>query len=79
VLHDIRRTVASGMAALGISIPIIEKILAHRKGTFAGIVGVYQRHGFVTEMRVALQKWADHVEHLVSGKRGKVVAFPKAG
>jgi integrase len=78
-LHDIRRSVASGMPALNIAIPVIEKILAHRKGTFSGIVGVYQRHSFVPEMRAALQKWADHVEHLVTGKRSKVVPFPKAG
>jgi integrase len=44
VLHDIRRTVASGMARLGINLPVIEKLLNHVSGSFAGIVGVYQRH-----------------------------------
>jgi integrase len=29
VLHDIRRTVASGMARLGINLPVIEKLLNH--------------------------------------------------
>jgi integrase len=28
-LHDIRRTVASGMARLGINLPVIEKLLNH--------------------------------------------------
>ena len=43
-LHDLRRTVASGMARLNINLPVIEKVLAHSSGSFAGIVGVYQRH-----------------------------------
>jgi integrase len=77
VIHDIRRTVASGMARIGITVPVIEKIMAHRKGTFAGVVGVYQRHSFLPEMTVALQKWADHVEQLVSGKSAAVVALPR--
>jgi integrase len=65
VVHDLRRTVASGMARLGISLAIIEKILNHVSGSFAGIVGVYQRHEFAEEKRAALEKWADHVERLV--------------
>jgi integrase len=65
VVHDLRRTVASGMARLGISLAVIEKVLNHVSGSFAGIVSVYQRHEFAEEKRAALQKWADHVERLV--------------
>ena len=68
VLHDLRRTVASGMARLGISLSVIEKVLNHVSGSFAGIVGVYQRHEFAVEKRAALEKWAEHVERLVSLK-----------
>jgi len=77
VIHDIRRSVASGMAKIGIAVPVIEKILAHKSGTFRGIVGTYQRHSFLPEMATAMQKWADHVEQLVSGKPAKVVKFRK--
>ena len=74
VLHDCRRTVASGMARLGIKLPVIEKILNHASGTFRGIVGVYQRHDFAAEKRDALARWADHIDSIVSGKPvGKVV------
>ena len=31
-LHDLRRTVASGMARLGINLPVIEKVLNHSSG-----------------------------------------------
>jgi integrase len=73
VIHDVRRSVASGMARIGVQLPVIEKILAHRKGSFAGVVGIYQRYGFMPEMAAAMQKWADHVDRLVGGKPAKVV------
>jgi integrase len=68
VLHDIRRTVASGMARLGINLPVIEKLLNQVSGSFAGIVGVYQRHSFADEKRTAMAAWARHVEQLVTGE-----------
>jgi integrase len=76
VLHDCRRTVASGMARLGIKLPVIEKILNHASGSFRGIVGVYQRHDFAAEKRDALARWADHVDSLVRGEPvGQVVSL----
>jgi integrase len=74
-LHDLRRTLASGMARLGVNLPAIEKVLNHLSGSFAGIVGVYQRHDFAAEKRQALQLWADHVEHIVSGRPAKVLSL----
>jgi integrase len=68
-LHDLRRTTASGMARLGINLPVIEKILNHSSGSFGGIVGVYQRHNFSEEKRHALERWAAHVADLVSDHR----------
>jgi integrase len=73
VLHDLRRTAASGMAALGVKLPVIEKCLNHKSGSFRGIVGVYQRHSFLPEMRVALQRWADHVDQIIGDEPAKVV------
>jgi len=66
-LHDIRRSTATGLAGLGVPVEVIEKILAHRSGTFRGIVSVYQRHSFIPEMRSALERWSEHVEQLVHG------------
>jgi integrase len=72
-LHDLRRTCASGMQKLGISVPVIEKALNHISGTFRGIVGVYQQHDYADEVRIGLQRWADRVEEIVGGKPAKVV------
>lgn len=65
VLHDLRRTFASGLASIGISIPVIERLLNHVSGSFGGIVGVYQRYDFMPEMRDAIIRWEDHVQKLV--------------
>lgn len=62
--HDLRRSTASGMARLGVSIAAVEKTLNHVSGTFGGIVGVYQRHDFLAEKRDALARWADHLSRL---------------
>ena len=76
VFHDLRRTMASGMARIGIQLPVIEKVLNHSSGSFRGIVGVYQRHSYSEEKRAALAAWASHVESVVSGKRpANVVAL----
>jgi integrase len=72
--HDLRRTMASGLARLGVNLPVIEKVLNHRSGSFAGIVGVYQRHGYEDEKRLALEAWGHHVEAIVNGEPGNVVA-----
>jgi integrase len=74
VLHDLRRTVASGMAKIGIKLPVIEKVLNHTGGSFKGIIGTYQRYDFAAEKRHALQVWADHVDGVVRGEpAGKVL------
>jgi integrase len=64
--HDLRRTVATGMAKLGVDLPVIEKVLNHSSGSFAGVVGIYQRHTFAQEKRQALDIWGSFVTSLTS-------------
>jgi integrase len=64
-LHDIRRSVATGMAEqLGIQPHIIEAILNHVSGHKAGVAGVYNRASYDREKRAALDLWAREVERL---------------
>jgi integrase len=77
-LHDLRRTMASGMARLNVNLPVIEKVLNHTSGSFAGIVGVYQRHEFAEEKRAALEAWASFVEGLVEPRLDNVVPLHHA-
>ncbi len=67
-LHDLRRSAASGMARLGVDLHVIERCLNHISGSFGGIVGVYQKHRYETEMRRALEMWAAHIQRIVTGE-----------
>lgn len=64
-LHDLRRTAATGMARLGVAPHVVEKILNHSTGTFAGVAGVYNRFEYRKEMREALALWAAHIKKLL--------------
>jgi integrase len=74
-LHDLRRTAATGMQKLSVQVPVIEKALNHQSGVFRGVAGIYPRHDYADEIRIALQRWADRVDEIVGGKPAKVVAL----
>jgi hypothetical protein len=76
-LHDIRRTVATGMADIGVAPHVIEAALNHISGHKAGVAGVYNRSSYEREVRVALARWADHIEAIVEGTERKVVALQR--
>jgi len=65
-LHDLRRTAASGMAKLGVSLPVVERCLNHVSGAFRGVTGVYMRHDFAAEKAEALEIWGRHVMALIA-------------
>lgn len=71
--HDIRRTVATGMAGLGIAPHIVEAVLNHISGFRAGVAGVYNRAQYEPEKRRALNVWSAHVSALVSDASSIVV------
>jgi integrase len=56
-LHDFRRYFASKMAEIGTPLHITERLLAHRSGTFSGIVSVYQKYDFAKEMADAMMSY----------------------
>jgi integrase len=64
VLHDLRRSVATGMAELGVLPHIIETVLNHVSGHKASVAGIYNRARYADEVRAALTKWSDYVEAL---------------
>jgi integrase len=67
-LHDLRRTTATGLQKLGVRLEVTEAVLNHVGGSRSGIVGIYQRHTWEPEKRIALQAWADRVEAIVEGR-----------
>jgi integrase len=45
-IHDIRRTVATGLQKLKVPLTVTEAVLGHTAGSRGGIVSVYQRHDY---------------------------------
>jgi integrase len=79
-LHDLRRTMATGLQRLGFRLEVTEATLNHVAGSRAGIVGVYQRHDYATEKRAALNAWGEHVCAIIEGRdaAGKVTALRRS-
>ncbi len=73
ILHDLRRTAATGMAELGVDPHIVEAALNHVSGAKAGVAGTYNRAAYAAQKKAALERWAAHIEGLVAGKRADVV------
>jgi integrase len=64
-LHDLWRTVRTGLAKLGIRPDIAERCLNHAQ---PGIIATYDTHQYLDEKRKALTQWADHLLALRIGK-----------
>jgi integrase len=75
-LQDVRRSVATRMADLGVQPHIIEQILNHVSGHKSGVAGIYNRSSYEREVRNALATWHDHVRTLVEGGERKILSLP---
>jgi integrase len=64
-LHDLRRTAATGMAALSVPPHIVELVLNHQSGTLGGIAGIYNRFQYLEERRQALERWSEHLDAVI--------------
>jgi integrase len=73
-LHDLRRTVRTRIAQLGVAPHVAERVLGHVP---AGIERTYNVHDFVPEMRAALNGWAEELRRIVAGEKRatRVIAF----
>jgi integrase len=67
-VHDLRRTVATGLQRLGVRLEVTEAVLNHISGSRGGIAGVYQRHDWAAEKLAALDAWAAHVLAVAKGR-----------
>jgi hypothetical protein len=78
-LHDLRRTLATGLQRLGVRLEVTEAVLNHLSGSRAGVVGIYQRHDWAEEKRSALDAWSAHLLAAADGKlmAGKVLPFSR--
>lgn len=77
-IHDIRRTVATGMAEIGVQPHIIEAVINHRSGHKAGVAGIYNRATYEPEIKQALALWADHLLAIVESRESNITQLRRA-
>lgn len=73
-IHDLRRTMRTQMAAIGIDPVIAERCLNHR---IPGVEGIYNRHQYFEERKAALGQWADLLVALEKGETYNVTPISK--
>lgn len=73
VLHDLRRTVATGMGEhLGVQPHIVEAVLNHVSGHKAGVAGIYNKSTYEREKAAALDLWAEHLLAIVEDRESNI-------
>jgi integrase len=69
-LHDLRRTMRTGLGKLGIAPHVAELAINHAR---KGIEATYDKYRYEGEIKTALTMWANHVLAIVEGHERKVV------
>jgi integrase len=69
-LHDLRRTMRTGLGRLHVPPHVAELAINHTKTT---IVATYDKYRYEAEVAAALAKWAEHMMAIVEGRKSKVV------
>src|SRR5262249_43961022 len=64
-LHDLRRSLVTGMMELGIAPHYVEAVVNHVSGHKGGVAGVYNVARYVEPKREALNRWGRHIEKVV--------------
>jgi integrase len=59
--HDLRRTGRTGLARLGVSVSVAERVLNHARERMEA---TYDVHDYLDEKRAALEKWASYLQDL---------------
>jgi len=76
VIHDIRRSVRTGLSALPVPDLVRELVIAHTK---PGLHKVYDQHAYEAEKRHALELWAARLRNIVEPPAPNVVPLAARG
>jgi hypothetical protein len=69
-LHDLRRTMRSGLGKIGIQPHVAELVIGHSR---QGMEAVYDRFRYDDEIKTALLRWAEHVVGIVENRKSNIV------
>ena len=71
--HDLRRTMATAMCEIGVEPHVVEELLNHVSGHKGGVAGIYNRAKYAEQKRIAMERWAAHVDRLLAGEQAENV------
>lgn len=74
--HDLRRTMSTNMAQLGVPQPVTEALLNHKTGVVSGVAAIYNVYSYADEKREALGAWSEHISKLVELQDVKITTAP---
>ena len=78
--HDLRRTVCTHLAKMGISPLVIGAVVNHRTATKGGVtMGTYVQYDYAKEKYDALELWADRLQAIVAGEAARVIPMQRNG
>lgn len=60
--HDLRRTLRTRLAELGVSDIVAERVLGHK---LQGMLAIYNRHDYFVEKRQALERWEARLREIL--------------
>lgn len=69
-IHDLRRTMSTNLAMLGVPQPVTEALLNHKTGVVSGVAAIYNVYSYADEKREALGAWSQQLMKLVRSKHG---------
>ncbi|WP_050769188.1 tyrosine-type recombinase/integrase [Oceanicola granulosus] len=58
IIHDLRRTMSTNMAMMGVPQPVTEALLNHKTGVVSGVAAIYNVYSYADEKRAALDAWS---------------------
>ncbi|WP_319405405.1 tyrosine-type recombinase/integrase [uncultured Desulfosarcina sp.] len=73
--HDLRRTLRTGLAEIGVTDVIAERVLGHK---LQGLLAVYNQHSYDNEKRQAIIRWETKISAIIghdNGQANNVIQF----
>ena len=68
IIHDLRRTMSTNMAQIGVPQPVTEALLNHKTGVVSGVAAIYNVYSYADEKREALETWNAGIEEITKTK-----------
>ena len=69
-MHDLRRTVRTGLGTLGVVPHVAEAVLNHLP---AKLIRTYDRNTYTADKKAALDSWATHLAVAIAKAKGENV------